>query len=689
MMTWVPYALVRVALCFIAGILLAIYLPGVIPFRVALVVVIGTVFIYVLMASRLGRMRWGKIFMGLLGFTAIFLSGYLHLFLKTDSRKADHLLAIPAPVSAYEAVVRSAPESKERSWKITVEVMRVKDTAWRKAQGKVLLYVSKKTMPVISWKYGDRLLIKGSPVELRSPANPDEFDFKRFLSFRNIYHQHFIQGDAEKIASVQRKGFTYYALEARAWATEKIRTFIVGEQEQTIAMALILGVTDAIDSDLRNAYAASGAMHVLAVSGLHVGIIYGIVLLLLRPLGSSAASRWTTAAISLLCLWVFAFFTGLSPSVLRAVTMFSFIAIARPLGWRTNIYNTLAASAFLLLLYDPYLILSVGFQLSYLAVLGIVYLQKPMYNLWDIENKAGDWIWQITCVSIAAQIATFALSMFYFHQFPVYFLLTNLFVIPLSTFILVAGIVLLAASAWTWLATLIGKAVTLLVQGLNWIVFEVEEWPLSIIQDIHLSAFQCWLVMAMLCALILLFEYRSMKWLYASAVVCLLLTATQWKYMASMEKHEFIVYGISGSSAMEWIDSGRSYFKADSALREDQEKIRFHIRPHRLERGVKHTLDTLPFSKAGEGFDLVRWQAKTILLLQEKEHRLPQALNVDLLVVSGNALSLKEAGTLVFKKVILDGSNSRGYISRWKEYASANQIELHTVADAGAFILTD
>jgi len=155
---------------------------------------------------------------------------------------------------------------------------------------------------------------------------------------------------------------------------------------------------------------------------------------------------------SLSLLWGFAFVTGLSPSVLRAVTMFSFIALARPFGKQTNIYNTLAASVFFLLIYNPYLIMSVGFQLSYLAVLGIVYLQRPMYNLWEIENRVGDWIWQITSVSIAAQTATFALALLYFHQFPTYFLISNLLVVPLSTLVLVFGIFLLAISFFPPLA---------------------------------------------------------------------------------------------------------------------------------------------------------------------------------------------------------------------------------------------
>jgi competence protein ComEC len=200
--------------------------------------------------------------------------------------------------------------------------------------------------------------------------------------------------------------------------------------------------------------------------------------------------------------------------------MFSFVALAKPLGWRTNIYNTLATSAFVLLLYDPYLIMSVGFQLSYLAVLGIVYLQKPLYNLWLIDNRVGNWVWEITCISIAAQVATFALGMLYFHQFPVYFLVSNLFVIPLSTAILVGGILLLAVSWLSAVADLVGWLLQWLIEILNWTVMVTEKLPFSIISGIHLTTFQCWLIMAALLSLIFMLEYRNRKLAWLTATLC-------------------------------------------------------------------------------------------------------------------------------------------------------------------------
>ncbi len=397
-------------------------------------------------------------------------------------------------------------------------------------------------------------------------------------------------------------------------------------------------------------------------------------------------------AISLVCLWLFAFVTGLSPSVLRAVTMFSFIALARPLGWRTNIYNTLAGSAFLLLLYNPYLIMSVGFQLSYLAVLGIVYLQRPIYSLWEIENRVGDWVWQITCVSIAAQISTFALGMLYFHQFPVYFLVSNLFVIPLSTLVLVIGILLLAISAWSSVASLIGVTITYLIKALNWIVFKVEEMPFSLIEEIHLTTFQCWVIMVFMMGLIFMIEFKSIRWLYVAGVSAVIVAVTQWVHFhESVRQQQFVVYSVNGFSAMEWMSHGQSYFLADSALAKDQERIRFHIKPYRLNSGISKVHLLLPFrSEVTKGVSLFSWNGSSLAFVQHKNYSLPELAEIDYLVVGKNSVDINKLSKHVkVKKVILDGSNSRWYLNRWKEVAKQKNISVHSVLEDGAFVLTD
>ena len=686
MLRWAPYAMVRVSAFFVSGVLLAIYQPTLIPFGFAttiLLLLITSYFLLLLISG--GRLSF---YSGLIGLSAIFLLGYTHLLLQTESQHSTHLLKLKEDIEIYEAVVKSVPQSKAKSWKVEVEIIYAKTTDWHPVNGKILLYVSKKS-GLLNWHYNDRLLIKGKPQLLKQPANPGEFDFKRFLSFKNIYHQQYVLPQDVKLISISgQKGIIYYSHMVRGWASQKLNEFIKGEQEQAIAAALVLGVTDAIDTDLQSAYAASGAMHVLAVSGLHVGIIYGILLFLLKPLNRFSWSRWLVAGISLCCLWGFAFVTGLSPSVLRAVTMFSFVAIARPFGQRTNIYNTLAASAFVLLLYNPYLIMSVGFQLSYLAVLGIVYLQRPIYNLWETKSKLVDWIWQITCISLAAQAATFALGILYFHQFPVYFLISNLFVIPLSTFILVGGVLLLAVNFISPLAWLIGKIVSWFISLLNAGVIITEKLPYSLINEIRISTFQCLLLMATLICFILLFEFKKAISYYAAFGFLFLFTMLQWFHHISVfHQNQLVVYSVSGHSAIERTERGKSIFYADTSLLKDEDRIRFHISPNRLIHGV-NKIQTLDLKK---DIPIFYWRGKSVAVASDLTYKWPANLAVDFLIVTNNSFNFYKVKTTAvsIKKIILASSNSLSYCRKLTKFARANKIEVYSVLENGAFVLTD
>jgi competence protein ComEC len=684
-MKWIPYPMVRISAFFVAGILLAIYSPELLSFRFAVIVSAILFFTFFLSAFFLKK-KTGA-WLGFVAMFSLFLFGFCRLYLAKQSNAGDHLLKLNSEVQAYEAIVRSVPEEKIKSWKVELELTAVKTMSWQPITGRVLLYIAKDGIAP-AWHYGDLLLVQGSPVEIKPPANPGEFDFKRFLGFKNIYHQQFARSaQLKSIGRAESKGFIYYSHQARAWSMQKLNQFIHGEQQQVIAAALVVGVTDGIDNDLQNAYAASGAMHVLAVSGLHVGIIYAIILFLLKPLHRYSWSRWFIAGISLLFLWSFAFVTGLSPSVLRAVTMFSFIAIARPLGWRTNIYNTLAGSAFVLLLYNPFLVMSVGFQLSYLAVLGIVYLQRPLYNLWEIDNRAGDWIWQITCVSIAAQVATFSLGLLYFHQFPVYFLVSNLFVIPLSTLVLVAGIFLLVISFISPVAQLTGFLLEWTIKALNWIVFQTEDLPFSLINNIYLNTFQCWLLMGVLFCLIMLFEWKKIEWLYSSFVLTLIFVFTQWNHFLNDVRHDdLVIYSINNHYGIEFTSNGQSYFVTDSLLVKDRERTRFHIQPNRLTHGVSTISSQITFAKDTLGVKYFLWKDKLIGWVSDRKYRLPRNIMLDYLLVSNNSVSGSSLRNALIHELIFDGSNSQGYIDRNFRRES---IRFYSTLEHGAFVLNN
>src|SRR5690606_32609393 len=323
-------------------------------------------------------------------------------------------------------------------------------------------------------------------------------------SWRNIFHQHVVrENEVTLIDHDPPSAILNYSINVRTWALSVLERHITGDRERAIAQALVLGVTEDLDNELTGAYAASGAMHVLAVSGLHVGILYMIIAFVLGPVKHIPGGKWIFMFSSVCLLWTYACITGLSPSVLRAVTMFSFFALARPLNYRTNIFNTLASSAFCLLLYDPFLIASVGFQLSYMAVVVIVWLHPFLYQLWDPDSRILDEIWKISSVSIAAQLITTTVTLFYFHQFPNYFLLANLFVIPLAFAVLAGGLALLASAWLAPLAEMIGWVENKLIAMLNYLVFKVQQLPYSVRSDIQISMPQCLLLTGSVIALML------------------------------------------------------------------------------------------------------------------------------------------------------------------------------------------
>lgn len=681
--------MVRITAFLVAGILVAIYYPMQFPLFKGIVIIAVLLVAYFLLAI----LQWDEpktTLLGFIGLVAVSWFGYQLVSVRTASNHPSHFMHTPDTIHNYIAVIRSVPKEKIKSWKVEADVEAIQTSFWKPVTGKVMLYISKDTLP-LSWRYGDRLLVRGAPQRLQPPANPGEFDYQRFLSFQNMYHQHFLQLYQVKwIAAAERKGILFYSQQVRAWAMQQINENIRNPQSRAIASALVLGVTDDLDDELLNAYAASGAMHVLAVSGLHVGIIYALLLFLLKPVTKFRGSVWIVAILSLMCLWGFAFVTGLSPSVLRAVTMFSFMAMARPFAQRTNVYNTLASSAFALLLYNPYLIMSVGFQLSYLAVLGIVYLQRPIYQLWDVRSRVGDWIWQITCVSLAAQLATFSLGLLYFHQFPVYFLVSNLLVIPLSTAVLVVGIVLLFFSFIPLIAPLLGKLLSALIYLLNQTIFLTEQLPYSLISNVYITTFQCWLLMGVCLGVLLTFEWKKLIGLYAAIACGILFSMEQWMHHDEMMKEDqWVVYAVNGHTAMDFISDQQAHFVADTALLYNTEKIRFHIKPNRLMHGVRQVHpDTVLSYPINKSLCVTLWHNQVIAHIRHPQEQLPSKATADYLVVSRNAWNYKDIKKEQVRMIVLDGSNTRNYCNKLIKFAKQKEIPVYSVMQQGAFILT-
>ncbi|WP_293307091.1 ComEC/Rec2 family competence protein [Pedobacter sp. UBA5917] len=310
--------------------------------------------------------------------------------------------------------------------------------------GQLLLALKLDSLKPLKLKYGDEIIIPAKCTAIEPPYNPAEFDFKAWLAHQNIYHQAFTdQNHLIKTNNNVGNTIIKHALDLREKQIEKYRKLIKSDEAFAVASTLILGYRADLSKETLSAYSKTGTIHALSVSGAHVAIIYVVLDFLLAFMNRKRGLKILKLVLICTLIWGYALLTGLSPSVVRSAIMISILITAKVLSKNTNSYNILAFSAFCQLIYNPFLIWDVGFQLSYLAVFGLVYLQPKIYDLIYIKHKWPDKLWSFISMSLAAQIVTFPLSIYYFHQFPLYFLFGNLFITLPLVLMMYLGIAIL------------------------------------------------------------------------------------------------------------------------------------------------------------------------------------------------------------------------------------------------------
>lgn len=629
-----------------------------------------------------------------IAFFIIFALGAKRLEFFKDEKRNDHLIVLSDSAKAYRAVIVEAPQEKTKSLRCVLEVYSIwTGDNWVSAKGLVNTYVDLEKGAGL--KYGDLIYVNGSPTLTTPPANPGEFDYKSYLVYNGIHHQQYVGDNYELTGHKAPSWFLEKANMLRNYCVQQISSHISDPYARGVTLALVLGVKDDLDDELVRAFSATGAMHVLAVSGLHVGIIYAIVFLLLKRLGLSKRKyRWVLATASVLILWAYAFLTGLSPSVLRAVTMFTFVAFGRALSRHSNIYNTLAASAMALLCYNPYLIMSVGFQLSYLAVFGIVYLQPKLYALIEVRHSILDKIWAITCVSIAAQLATAPLSILYFHQFPTYFLLSNLFIIPAAFVILINGLILLITSAISFLAVPLAWLLTKIITIVNSLVIWISSWPGSTLNEIYFSILDTWIIYAILVCLILTIARRRFQYLKYAFLMAVFFASSQLQhYISYSNSSEFSVMNISNVNVMDFRSGFDTRMISDTLFEKDIDKHRFSIYPKRLLAGSnqKPAEDRLNIEQREFAFGrLIAFEEYVILhlnkpLTDQYKPRVP--IEVDCLILGNNATTDLSvfSGRINFSKLIIDSTNSWFLDRKLVEQSEELDIKCHSVRQNGYY----
>lgn len=639
----------------------------------------------------LARFRHAS-FTGLFSFGLFFSIGSW-LCQKQDIRNhADYFGHNLSDSSTLLLLLEEKPIEKSNSFKAIARVCySIAGDQPARTSGKLLLYFSKDTA-IQQLDYGSLLLIRQKVNEIKSSGNPGAFDFKRYCLFQGITHQVYLPvGAYEVLPGKKQQSFRLLLNITADWLLTLLRRNIPGTQEKGIAEALLIGYKQDLDPEIVQSYSNTGVVHIIAISGLHLGLIYWLLLLVFKPLNKSVRTRWLHALLVIAGLWLFSFLAGAQPSVLRSALMFSCMVLGNSLRRRSPAINSLAVSAFILLCYNPYWLWDAGFQLSYAAVLSILLFNRPVYNWFYCKNKLLDAAWKLNAVTISAQLLTLPVSLYLFHQFPLSFLFSNFIAVPLSSALLMGEIGLCVLAVYPPMATIMGQAISAGIRLMNGWIARVERLPFSVWEGIQLSATQAiWLTGVLLAAGYWLME-RSKNAFYLSLIFLLLFSFERFVSFRNAEnQQQLIVYHVPRMKAIDFI-CGRHYlFSGDSQLLANKQASNFHLKPTRVLRRVTEDPSLKGLLFYGPYY---RFCGKNMLILDTalSYPRHPDAARpvIDLLVLSGNPKLYLDrlSEELDIRQVVTDGSVPAWKAALWKKGADSLHIPLHNTAEKGAFVM--
>lgn len=496
--------------------------------------------------------------------------------------------------TSFTAEVTSLPEKRANSIRFEVDVRSfLSGCRWIEQPVRALLYLpdSLRELP----QPGDHLVIQGHLQQPEPPQNPEQFDYARYLRNKGILFTAFVRSGSFAIVPKPAKSGTLYWPEAVSkWADEQFRTHINDPAAYGLVKAMLLGRRDDLLAEQTSDYTISGAVHILSVSGMHVAIIFLAISAAFGWLRKWAFGKWVYLLIVAGLLGFYALVTGLPPSVQRAALMCMMLVIAEVAGRRHYPMNTLAFSALVILLCDPCAFYDVGFQLSYLAMAGIFLLYGPIERIVFPQNRALRFVWQVTALAFAAQIATFPLSLYYFHQFPTYFWLVNPLVVVFTNVLLPAALILLLVSACglPWLPWLVGKVAGLSAWLTDWAASLPRALPGHLLENLHLEVFEVMLLYALIFMVWYTLYSRSLSYLKASVVVVVLFGASS--VMSSLNtylKPSDVTFTIPGHHATAFKCGNVLYLVSDRSFPDDDRAFDFNVKNYAVSMEIERIIN--------------------------------------------------------------------------------------------------
>jgi competence protein ComEC len=620
-----------------------------------------------------------KIIFGLFTLITSFLMGITTSIIHKENYKPQHYVN---QIKDYEnqhivqLIIKEKLKNTKNNSRYISSLIRIDN---HKSVGKIILNI-KNPNQIENLKIGSELNVIGIIYKNRGLFNPNQFDYGKYLENQDIYAQVYTKETQIKII-----GF-----EETIWAKfSNFRTKIINNlslsnfknEELNILIALLLGQQQDISPEILKDYQYAGAVHILSVSGLHVGFILMFITFLLKPLSNSKRNSFIKLSIIIVSLWTYGILAGLSPSVVRSVTMFSFVAIGIHMRRSVNIFHTLLVSMLLILLWKPSFLFDIGFQLSYLALFFILWLQPLLAKIWEPKNKIVNYFWEIITVSFAAQIGAMPLSIYYFHQFPGLFFITNLIVLPLLGIIMVIGLVAIVIASFGKVPFFIAQPLEYLIELMNYIIHWVATFEDFIVKNISFTKEMLLISYLVIIFSILWFKKQDFYKLTATLISILILQFifiyTKFKTESS---NELIVFNSKKSSIItERKNNLVSIYSNDSILEniDNNLAIQSYLVGNFCKIGNKKNIGNVLFFKN-----------KKILIIDSSNVYLEKTKPDILIVINSPKINLLR----IFKKwkpeqVIIDGSNYKSYALLWEATCRKEKIPFHNTNEKGFYKL--
>jgi len=691
MPVWKEAPFLRLVVPFIAGIAIQWYLSP--PFAVACILA-GSAFIALIVWQQTSFIHYRQFWIrGMLLNLLLTSMGWIVTVCRDDTFRENSLLQRYTGDGYIIAKLEEPLSEKVNSFQAKASVhYLISAKARESVQGLIVLYFKKENPldSIAPVQFGEWIIVRKRLQTINYTGNPAAFDYQRYCRLQQIRFSVLLDKKEWSKLSWYTGGFFQRVLIlTREKILTVIRRFLSGDQETALAEALLIGYRNDLDRDLSLAYSNTGVVHIIAISGLHLALIYELIAFFLRPLRSSKSGRWLRIALIIFALWGFSYLSGASPSVLRSAMMFTCIALGEGFSKKASIYNNLCASAFLLLCYNPYWLWDIGFQLSYTAVLSIVIFMKPIYKHFFSQNRIVDFIWKSVSVTLAAQILTVPICIYQFHQFPIYFLPANLVAVPLSSVILLGELLICAIAFVPFIAAIIGHCLSWLIWLLNHFIGYMAQLPFSIWNGLEISTAQCWLMYLTVACFAGWYFYLEKKYLTRAllATIGFGLLRTISFFESSTQK-KLIVYNVPHHQVVDCLE-GRSYFvKEDTSINSNPNLLTSYCKPARAQFRTTHGSPLIKIKGIGYFF---AWHHKRILII---DHALvPKNLNtgisLDCVILSKNPpVSIQNLEKMFnCQQYVFDASNKIQLVHQWEKECDQRKLGYYNVAAKGAFVM--